>query len=295
MITSPITNDHFHTRVLALLNAYSQAAADTTAQQPLPLIPALENTDTPLGPSDTISQLLVYSSSWIDLSSPDPVIAHLSRQVFHLEIAYAAFCGAVNVVVPGPRLAHGQNGIAQYARAIKEAMSTGAYVQFHILMPADGTTVDDQQDVSDLYRFARPEYQQKANKVDAWGSWDAWNTIRSVCNYHNRLSLGKNRCCFSARHCAQTVPIPPTHASKKAPSLTKTSPRTATQTPLPGYPGPLVLRASPPCHDPRLVVPCQRPWLVRPVQVAPSLHLPSHAPAVLPMAAALRRRPTSRH
>jgi hypothetical protein len=224
MLTSPITNDHFHTRVLALLNAYSQAAADTTAQQPLPLIPALENTDTPLGPSDTISQLLVYSSSWIDLSSPDPVIAHLSRQVFHLEIAYAAFCGAVNVVVPGPRLAHGQNGIAQYARAIKEAMSTGAYVQFHILMPADGTTVNDQQDVSDLYRFARPEYQQKANKVDAWGSWDAWNTIRSVCNYHNRLSLGKNRCCFSARHCAQTVPIPPTHASKKSPQPNQDQP-----------------------------------------------------------------------
>ena len=214
MLTSPITNDHFHTRVLALLNAYSQAAADTTAHQPLPLIPALENTDTPLGPSDTISQLLVYSSAWIDLSSPDPVIAHLSRQVFHLEIAFAAFCGAVNVVVPGPRLAHGQNGIAQYARAIKEAMSTGAYVQFHILMHADGTAADDRQDVSDLYRFARPEYQHKATGVDAWSSWDAWNTIRSVCSYHNRLSLGTNRYCSSTLHFLPTVTQVPSSAQK---------------------------------------------------------------------------------
>jgi protein arginine N-methyltransferase 5 len=203
MLTCPITNDHFHTRVLTLLSAYSQAAADTSAPQPLPLIPALENTDTPLGPSDTISQLLAYSSAWIDLSSPDPVIAHLSRQVFHLEVAYAAFCGAVNVVVPGPRLSHGQKGIAQYARAIKEALATGAYVQFHLLMPADGTTTADHGDVSDLHRFTRPEYQQETSAAEAWGSWDAWNTIRSVCNYHSRLAVGKNTHPLSTLHSAR--------------------------------------------------------------------------------------------
>lgn len=189
MLTSPITNDHFHTRVLSLLRAHTQAAASASA--PLPLIAALESVDTPLGPTDTISQLVTYSSAWIDLSSPDPVIAHLSRQVLHLEVAYASFCGAVNVVVPGPRLSYGQQGVAQYARAIKEAMSTGAYVQFHILMPVDGTiaTVDDQDELGDLRRFARPEFSAPQPTTNAWSSWEAWNTIRSVCKYHSRLSL----------------------------------------------------------------------------------------------------------
>ncbi|KAG9199795.1 methyltransferase protein [Epicoccum nigrum] len=189
MLTSPITNDHFHTRVLSLLRAHTQTAVSASA--PLPLIAALESVDTPLGPTDTIGQLVTYSSAWIDLSSPDPVIAHLSRQVLHLEVAYASFCGAVNIVVPGPRLSYGQQGVAQYARAIKEAMSTGAYVQFHILMPVDGTiaTVDDQDELGDLRRFARPEFSAPQPTTNAWSSWEAWNTIRSVCKYHSRLSL----------------------------------------------------------------------------------------------------------
>jgi protein arginine N-methyltransferase 5 len=127
MITSPITNDHFHTRVLSLLNSYYHSLSDSSqTQQPLPLIPALDHPDTPLGPSDAISQLVTFTSSWVDLSSPDPVISHISRQVFHLEIAYAAFCGATTVVVPGPRLFHGQNGVSRFARSIKEALSTGS-------------------------------------------------------------------------------------------------------------------------------------------------------------------------
>ena len=194
MLTSPITNDHFHTRVLSLLNSYTQSSSDSSQTQPLPLIPALDHPDTPLGPSDIISQLVTFTSSWIDLSSPDPVIAHLSRQVFHLEIAYAAFCGATNVVVPGPRLAHGQNGVSQYARAIKEALTTGSYIQLHVQMPLDGTrAATDNDDLGDLARFARPEYDSSSQgKNNAWSSWEAWNTVRSICKYHNRLSLSKN-------------------------------------------------------------------------------------------------------
>ena len=195
MITSPITNDNFHTRVLGLLNAYTQTLAESQSQ-PLPLIPALDNLDTPLGPTDTIGQLVTFSSSWIDLSSPDPLIAHLSRQVLHLEVAYAGFCGVTNLVVPGPRLAHGQAGVSQYARSIKEALSTGSYIQIHVQLPMDGrqpSSGDD--DLGDLARFARPGFEpsSQVKALDSWSSWDAWNTIRSICKYHNRLSISKDK------------------------------------------------------------------------------------------------------
>lgn len=193
MLTTPITNAHFHARVLSLLTSYNQTIQDDSSpsdSHPLPLIPALDAVDTDLGPSDSISQLLAYTSSWIDLSSPDPVIAHLSRQVFHLEIAYAAFCGVVTVVVPGPRLSHGADGVSQYARAIKEALSTGGYIQLHVLMSMDGSKLAAaEEDLGDLARFVNPDLDSHSVRPDANSSWNAWNAIRSVCKYHNRLSV----------------------------------------------------------------------------------------------------------
>jgi protein arginine N-methyltransferase 5 len=191
MLTSPITNDHFQTRVLSLLNSYTQTLSESQSQ-PLPLIPALDNLDTPLSPNDIVGQLLAFTSSWIDLSSPDPVISHLSRQVFHLEVAYAAFCGVTNLVIPGPRLAHGQTGVSQYARSIKEALVTGSYMNLHVQMPMDGkqpSSVED--DLGDLARFANSEFKppSQVKNVDSWSAWDAWNAIRSICKYHNRLSV----------------------------------------------------------------------------------------------------------
>jgi protein arginine N-methyltransferase 5 len=191
MITSPITNDRFHTRVLSLLNSHLKSVSDTEQPQPLPLVPALDHPDTPLGPSETITQLVTLTSAWVDLSSPDPVIAHLSRQVFHLEIAYAAFCGATTVVVPGPKLVHGQNGVSQYARAIKEALLTGSYIQLHVQLPMDGSAAITEDDPADLGNFVGAVYRKskKAKKSHAWSSWEAWNIIRTICKYNNRLSV----------------------------------------------------------------------------------------------------------
>jgi protein arginine N-methyltransferase 5 len=193
MLTTPITNDNFHSRVLSLLRSYTNATEGSAQAQPLPLIPALENVDTPLVPDNLLSQLVAFTSSWIDLGSPDPVVAHLSRQVFHLEIAYAAFCGVVNIVVPGPRVANGTNGIAQYARAVKEALLTGAYVQLHILMPVDHSKAPEEEDLGNLARFVRPEHAQATihQPTATFAAWDAWNTIRTICKYNSRLSVGK--------------------------------------------------------------------------------------------------------
>lgn len=192
MLTTPITNGNFHSRVLSLLSSHIHATEGSAQAQPLPLIPALENLDTPLQPDHLISQLIAFTSSWIDLGSPDPIIAHLSRQVFNLEVAYAAFCGVVNLAIPGPRPANGTSGVAQYARAVKQALNTGAYIQFHILMPVDFSKASVEEDLGDLARFVRPEYAGNATQTtDPFASWDAWNTIRSICKYHSRLSVGK--------------------------------------------------------------------------------------------------------
>ena len=206
MLTTPITTDMFHARVLTISALYTSQSSSVTSvsghdnTHSAPRIPALSSTDTNLTPSPIASQLLAMVSPWIDLCSPDPIIYELSRQVLCLEAAYAAFCGIEYIFVPGPILYHDgvyTRGLPRYARAIEEALTIGSHLQVHIQMPM----VDQSEDgidfeIDHLARGARPEFIQeyeesRPQKVDLFGMWDAWNLIRTVCRYSNRLFVGK--------------------------------------------------------------------------------------------------------
>jgi protein arginine N-methyltransferase 5 len=206
MLTSPITSPHFHSRVLTLLSAYLSELSllensdDTAARSipPAPIIPPLNPVDTPLTPGDAVSQIIGYSSPWIDLCSPDPLIANISRQVLNIEIAYASFCGIGNIILPGPRSYSSgsveNDGLVQYARAIQEALTIGSYIQMAIHIPMYGH--DELKEMTgDLRPFARdrksPRKTKANTEVDLFETWDAWNLIRSVCKYNSRLSVGK--------------------------------------------------------------------------------------------------------
>ena len=213
MLTSPITTPHFHSRVLALLSKYLSENASISndvllnATDTGPKISALTLVDTPLAPGAITSQLLAIVSPWIDLCSPDPLIYSLSRQVLHLEVAYAAFCGIEYVFVPGPVLYYGDvqtHGLPQYARAIQEALSIGNHLQIHIMLSLiDHPDNRRSDEIGSLVPFAREYYIQeseesKSRKADVFGTWDAWNLVRTVCKYNSRLFVGKSRqTCYS--------------------------------------------------------------------------------------------------
>jgi len=206
MLTSPITSPHFHSRVLTLMSTYlselsnSQCSDDaaTKSTPPAPIIPPLTPVDTPLTPGETVSQLIAYSSPWIDLCSSDPLISNISRQVLNIEIAYASFCGVGNIIIPGPRSYSSgsttNDGLIQYARAIQEALTICSYIQIAIHIPMYGN--EEVKDITgDLRPFARGHNslaRVKASKeIDLFETWDAWNLIRTVCKYNSRLSVGK--------------------------------------------------------------------------------------------------------
>lgn len=203
MLTSPITSPSFHTRVLTLVTSYLTEldrfeSSDLKSVPPAPIIPPLDPVDTPLTPGDTVSQLIAYSSPWIDLCSSDPLIANISRQVLNIEIAYASFCGVGNIIIPGPRSyssgISSNDGLIQYARAVQEALTIGSYIQMAVHVPMYGN--DEKKEMfGDLRPFARDyksSEESKANReVDLYETWDAWNLIRSVCKYNSRLSVGK--------------------------------------------------------------------------------------------------------
>lgn len=210
MVTSPITSQHFHSRVLGLLSSHLSNAQGVTFDstgtlgtsenaQPL-VIPPLGPADTDLTPNESMTQLVGVTSSWIDLCSPDPLIADVSRQVLMLEVAYAAFCGIGYVLIPGPKLHHRSmhsDGLVYYARAINDAINVAPYLQFHIWLRTIDSPELEVDEMGDLAPFARLEFLEDWDdgytpKADPFGTWDAWDTIRRTCKYHSRLFVGKN-------------------------------------------------------------------------------------------------------
>lgn len=204
MVTSPITTPHFHSRVLALLSFSLSESFDTGSSDfsrvrnwsPIVVAP-LSPADTPLTPDDTTSQIIGTTSPWIDLSSPDPIIADVSKQVLKLELSYAAFCGITHVLISSPRLngRTSDDSIVQYARSILEGLDQGPYMQLYIWLPLIHHRAAGEDEIGDLAPFARQQYLQQnesTDSLDLFGTWEAWNTIRSICKYSSRLSLGKN-------------------------------------------------------------------------------------------------------
>lgn len=200
MMTSPISTPAYRVKVQELVDDYLLTVLEDESVDaesvPMPLVPPLTPEYTTLTPDETISSLLMTTSPWIDLASSDPAIAHVSRQVFNQEVAYAAFCGVNNIMVPGPNY-WGERRLTAYARAITQALGTGPYVQLQIVMPMSQDIKEGKpEDPQHFVHKARVDYREDGDGVnpvsEAYGSWDAWDLIRSTCRYHGRLSVCKS-------------------------------------------------------------------------------------------------------
>lgn len=202
--TAPITNARFHERVKQLYKDHVKEVADSglpetkkfNPSSPSPNVPTLTDEDTSLGPCPYIGNVLACCSPWIDLGSSDPVIASISRQVLNLEVAFANWCGVKCVVVSGPRQDDDGRAIVQYARAIQETFDVASRVNIiiHISMYREPGLEEEAVLLStELLGSKTPATNAgKSEEVDLFGSWETWHTIRSVCNYSNRLFAGES-------------------------------------------------------------------------------------------------------
>ena len=196
LLTAPITTPHFQSRVLATLAEHVEHLKgchlpDAVA---LPTISPLLPEDSDLAPEETNSALIGLISPWIDLGSRDPLIAHISKQVFNIEVAYAAFSGVGNVLVHGP--ISGADTV-QYARCMLEGLGIGPYIQLQILLPITGELELDGSEGTHLSELARSQYVPEPSEdgdedqdPELFGSWETWNTIRTICSYSTKLTVG---------------------------------------------------------------------------------------------------------
>lgn len=199
-----MTNSHFKNRIFELARIHletleeSKEAATSTATLPRaePIIPALTPDDTSLFPSPAVNTYTAYTSPWIDLGSSNPVIASISRQVLNIEINYANFCGAKSIVIPGPSRDASKDGgnqsIAQFSRAVQEALTVGNRLTFLIHMPMYREPGQEDSTVT-LSSLEKNETKDDGSEeIDLYTAWDSWHQIRTVCNYNQRLLIGES-------------------------------------------------------------------------------------------------------
>lgn len=161
-------------------------------------MPPLTPGDTTLFPEVYTSGFVGYASPWLDLCSPDHVIASISRQVLNLEVNYANFCGVRSIIIPGPRQDSAQagsgRGIAQYARAIQEALLIGTRMNLIVHLPMYREPGLEEKVAQLSISKEAPAKTQTSEEIDIFTTWDSWHTIRTVCEYDAKLFVGK---CFS--------------------------------------------------------------------------------------------------
>ncbi|KAG6008516.1 hypothetical protein E4U21_004356 [Claviceps maximensis] len=200
--TTPVTNGHFKSRVfklvsdhISLLKQHAEAPTSTlTGSRADPIIPPLTPDDTGLFPSLAVNTYTAYISPWIDLCSTNPLIASISRQVLNLEVNYANFCGVRSIIIAGPGRDASRDGgnqaLAQYARAVQEALTIGSSLTFLIHMPMYREPVVEQ--ATETLSSLEPEKGQSgetdvSREIDLFAAWASWHHVRSTCNYNLRL------------------------------------------------------------------------------------------------------------
>lgn len=177
-------------------SSLSQDAGQQKDGSPLdPIVTPLTLDDTTLFPDAYTSGYIAYASPWIDLCSPNRIVASISRQVLNLEVNYANFCGVRSIIVPGPRrdgsqVGNGQ-GIAQFGRAIQEALLIGTRVNLIIHLPMYREPGLEEK----VAQLSAPDENQNRlqgqEEIDLFSAWDSWHVIRTTCDYDSRLFVGK--------------------------------------------------------------------------------------------------------
>ncbi|KAI0025716.1 PRMT5 arginine-N-methyltransferase-domain-containing protein [Xylariomycetidae sp. FL0641] len=198
-VTTPITNEHFHQRIVKLLDASlsNLAGREDIDSLPDPIVPPLTTEDTNLFPGTYTSGMIAYSSSWIDLCSSNPTISSISRQVLNLEVAYANFCGVRYIMIPGPRRdtvdTGSSQGVAQFARAVQETLLIGTRVNIIIHLPMyrepglEEKTIQLSASEEKGNEAQETQETQEQKEIDLFGVWDSWHVIRTACDYDTRL------------------------------------------------------------------------------------------------------------
>ena len=117
-----------------------------------------------------------------------PKLTHL--KALRQEMAYATYLNLSTIILPPPRT---RAFVADYARALNACLATTSpYLQISIRIPLyDPNIFRSTSDASFVHVEGDlpPRPKSRGPLGDLSATWEAWDVIRTICNYNARLSL----------------------------------------------------------------------------------------------------------
>lgn len=162
-VLAPLTNGRYRKRVWQIREGDGFCVDDV----PEPLlqdlgIPPFSNNSN----NDAVREYIGLLASWLDLETDDPDTREMSLQVLLNECKYARFIGVRNLIVAPPR---NVLAIQRYAQAISDLLQDPVVTEYPQLNLSISLPL--------------------CELSDPLATWELWNTIRTVCNYHDCLTV----------------------------------------------------------------------------------------------------------
>ncbi|GJE96614.1 PRMT5-domain-containing protein [Phanerochaete sordida] len=188
-ICLPLTNDKWKARWRELCLVPADGSPDAAALEQSaenwrskPVFLRDEVTITRLDEADNSIILL---SDWLELDSADAWVRHDAEIALRQELAYATYLNVHTAILPPP---HNREHVASYARTINSVLSTVPYMQLSVRMP-----IYDPSLIHLDYGSPNPTSTGTSTKLvddhPSIATWEMWDTIRCICDYHPRLTL----------------------------------------------------------------------------------------------------------
>lgn len=98
------------------------------------------------------------------------------------ELSYASYLDVQTAIVPPPR---NRQHVASYARALNAALNRIPYMQLSIRLPIYDPSIFRDEDPSSGERPGAKASESELNMC-----WEMWDTVRTLCDYSPRLTLG---------------------------------------------------------------------------------------------------------
>lgn len=128
-------------------------------------------------------------------------------QALQQELAYACYLNISSVILPPPR---NRSHVASYARAVNECIKNMPYINVSIRIPIYDPSIFHPRSSSISSSVSSPANlmpstprieipsdslespkASRAPEGELNATWEMWDVVRSICDYHPRLTLSK--------------------------------------------------------------------------------------------------------
>ncbi|KIP05028.1 hypothetical protein PHLGIDRAFT_129142 [Phlebiopsis gigantea 11061_1 CR5-6] len=188
-ICLPLTNDQWKARWRELCLLHPEGSPDAAALEQSAekwrAKPGFLRDEVTITRLDEAENSIILLSDWLELDAADAWVRHDAEIALQQELAYASYLNVHTAILPPPR---NREHVASYARIINAVLSSVPYMQLSVRMPIYDPSLIHLDYGSTNAATCTTSTKPVADHPSI-ATWEMWDTIRCICDYHPRLTL----------------------------------------------------------------------------------------------------------